>query len=185
MKKTIFIVIVAVLAFVLMCVFFVYGSKNHAIVLEEQVKDSMSDIEVAQKARYDKFINLADAIKSYDKHESETLEKVINARGKNMSDKDAEDIKAQINVVAEKYPELQAADLYKTFMTEVALTENKLAEVRGSYNNSIKLYSRYVRKFPTDLFLNMTNYEVQDFKYIDYTDEQAPVDAPKNLFDGK
>src|SRR5574344_2870244 len=159
MKKTIIISILAAIAFVVLCIFVVQGSQNTAISLEEQVNESKSTIEVQQKRRYDLFINLADAVKSYSKHESETLINVIKARGgeeKSISGKDVAEINTLISAVAESYPNLKSDSLYKDFMLEMSTTENKIAAVRDSYNTGIKKYNRYVRKFPARIFLDMT-----------------------------
>jgi len=64
-------------------------------------------------------------------------------------------------------------------MNELSITENLIAEYRSNYNKQIKEYNRYVRKFPTRLYLSWLGYEVQNYTYLDY---DAPVDAPQNLF---
>ena len=62
-----------VVAVILLCVFGVQSSQNKAFVLEEQVNTAQSDIKVQEKRRVDLVYNLADCVKQYDKHESETL----------------------------------------------------------------------------------------------------------------
>ena len=64
-------------------------------------------------------------------------------------------------------------------MNELSITENLIAEYRSNYNKQIKVYRRYVRKFPTRIFLDILGYEVREYTYLDY---DAPVDAPQNLF---
>ena len=65
-------------------------------------------------------------------------------------------------------------------MTELSTTENLIATQRDSYNNRVKEYSRYVRSFPTKIFLNLTGYEIQNYEYLEY---EGLEDSPKNLFD--
>lgn len=62
-----------VIAVILLCVFGVQSSQNKAFALEEQVNTAQSDIKVQEKRRVDLVYNLADCVKQYDKHESETL----------------------------------------------------------------------------------------------------------------
>jgi len=64
-------------------------------------------------------------------------------------------------------------------MNELAITENLIAEFRSNYNKQIKEYNRYVRKFPTRVFLDILGYEKQEYKYLDYN---APEGAPQDLF---
>ena len=62
-----------VIAVILLCVFGIQSSQNRAFALEEQVNTAQSDIKVQEKRRIDLVYNLADCVKQYDKHESETL----------------------------------------------------------------------------------------------------------------
>lgn len=166
-----------VIAVILLCVFGVQSSQNKAIALEEQVNTAASDINVQEKRRVDLVYNLADAVMQYDEHEAETLKAIAEGRGSTGS---IENVTTAITAVAEAYPELKSNENYKQFMNELSITENLIAQYRENYNKSITNYNRYVRKFPTRIFLDLTGYEVQEFKRLDF---QAPVDAPQNLFD--
>jgi LemA protein len=170
------IIVAGVLAVILLCVFAIQGSQNKAFALEEQVNTAQSDIKVQEKRRVDLVYNLADCVKQYDKHEADTLTAIAEGRG---SSGDIENVTTAITAVSEAYPELKSNENYKQLMNELAMTENLIAEYRSNYNKQIKEYNRYVRKFPTRMFLSMLGYEVQDYKYLDYN---APVDAPQNLF---
>jgi LemA protein len=166
-----------VIAIILLCVFGVQSSQNKAIALEEQVNTAQSDIKVQEKRRVDLVYNLADCVKQYDKHEADTLTAIVEGRG---STGDIENVTTAITAVSEAYPELKSNENYKQLMNELAMTENLIAEYRSNYNKQIKEYNRYVRKFPTRMFLDWLGYEVMDDQYLDYN---APVDAPQNLFD--
>ena len=174
--KTCAVVVVGIIFFALMCVFGVQGSRNKAIGLEEAIETSMSDIKVQEKRRIDLLPNLVDTIKQYDKHEAETLQAIVDGRG---SAGDIENVTTAITAVAEAYPELKSNENYKQFMTELATTENMIAQYRESYNKQVGTYNRYVKGFPARQFLSWTGYEVLDYQRLDY---QAPVDAPTNLF---
>lgn len=167
---------VGIVAVVLMIVFGIQSSQNKAIALEEQVNTASSDIKVQEKRRVDLVYNLADCVKQYDKHESETLMAVAEGRG---TAGDIENVTTALTAVAEAYPELKSNENYKTLMNELSMTENMIAEYRSNYNKQVKEYKRYVRKFPSRLFLGMLGYEVQEYKYLNYN---APVDAPQDLF---
>ena len=60
--------------------------------------------------------NLADCVKQYDKHESETVTTAITA-------------------VSEAYPELKSNENYKQLMNELAMTENLIAKYRSIVND--------------------------------------------------
>ena len=93
---------------------------------------------------------------------------------------DIENVTTAITAVSEAYPELKSNENYKELMNELSITENLIAEYRSNYNRQIKEYNRYVRKFPTRIFLDILGYEIQEYSYLDY---DAPVDAPQNLFE--
>lgn len=174
--KVMTIVAAGILAVILLGVFVIQSSQNKAFTLEEQVNSADSDIKVQEKRRVDLVMNLVDCVKQYDKHEADTLKSVVDGRGKTG---DIENVTTAITAVSEAYPELKSDSNYKELMNELSITENLIAEYRSNYNKQIKEYNRYVRKFPTRLFLNWLGYETQDYTYLDY---DAPVDAPQDLF---
>ena len=173
----IFFGIVAAIAFLTIMV--IQGTQNGAISREEQVSTAISDIKVQEKRRVDLLYNLVDTVQAYSEYEAETLTAIIEARGDGTA-ANIENASMAISAVAEQYPQLQANEDYKQLMTELALTENMIAEYRSNYNIQVRSYNRYVRKFPGRVFLNWSGYEVVTYDYLDY---QAPVDAPQNLFD--
>ncbi|MBS5083800.1 MAG: LemA family protein [Clostridiales bacterium] len=165
-----------VISLILLVILVIQSSQNKAIALEEQVNNASSDIKVQEKRRVDLVYNLADCVKQYDKHEAETLTAIVDGRG---STGDIENVTTAITAVSEAYPELKSNDNYKQLMNELSMTENLIAEYRSNYNKQIKEYNRYVRKFPSRVFLDLLGYEVQEYTYLDY---QAPVDVPQDIF---
>jgi LemA protein len=89
------------------------------------------------------------------------------------------DVTTAIAAITYSYPELKSNDNYKQLMNELSITENMIAQYRENYNKSVNSYNRYVKKFPSRMFLDWTGYEILDFARLDYN---APVDAPQNLF---
>ena len=175
--KVAIIVLIGITVVSFVWVFGIKSTQNKAIAMEEQVSTAESDIKVQEKRRVDLVYNLADCVKQYDKHEADTLTAIVDGRG---SAGDIENVTTAITAVSEAYPELKSNENYKQLMNELSMTENLIAEYRSNYNKQIKEYNRYVRKFPTRLFLGFLGYEVQDYTYLDY---DAPVDAPQNLFE--
>lgn len=174
--KFAFIIIVAFMCFALMCVFGVQSVQNRAIRLEESIGQADSDVKVQEKRRVDLVYNLADCVKQYDKHESETLTSLADGMGKGNN---VEDAQTAIAAVAYAYPELKSNENYKELMNELSVTENLIAQHRENYNKSVTKYNNYVKGFPARIFLSWTGYEVREVKRLNY---DAPVDAPQNLF---
>ena len=154
------------------------GTNNTAINLEEQIKESKSSINIQEKRREDLIFNLVDAVESYNKYEQETMSKIIDARTK-ANNGNIEEAKVLINAVAEQYPELKSNENYKTLMTELAVTENLIAEHRNNYNIQVKQYNKHIKAFPNNVILNIMGYEKLDNTYLEY---ETSEDAPQNLF---
>lgn len=180
MKSNLKITLISLAAFValiVLCIFGIQGAQNKAYILEEQVNTADSDIKVQEKRRVDLLYNLVDCVKEYDKHEADTLKSVVEARG---STGDISEVTTAITAVSEAYPELKSNENYKELMNELSMTENMISEHRSNYNVAVKEYNRYIRQFPTRMFLDILGYEAMEYSYLDY---DAPVDAPQNLFE--
>lgn len=178
MKKK--LIIVGIILSVIMVISIVFiTTNNHVIVLEEQINESSSSIKVQEKRRKDLLINLVDTVKSYNKYEQSTMTQIIEARSK-ATNGNVEEAKAIVNAIAEQYPELKSNENYKQVMTEMAITENLIAEHRNNYNDQVKSYKKYTKAFPNSLILNILGYERQTYEYLDY---EVSSDAPTNLWD--
>lgn len=173
------IIVAVIVAVALMFVFAFQGVQNHAIGLEEQITTAQSEIKIQEKRRADLIPNLVDCVQAYDEHEYRTLMDVIAARGTN-TDAAVQEVTTMINAVAEQYPQLQSNTNYQQLMTELAVTENLIAQTRTNYNTWVSQYNTYVRKFPNSGILSMLGYERQTFEKLDF---DVSSDAPTNLFD--
>ena len=75
---------------------------------------------------------------------------------------------------------MKSSENYKELMNELAITENKISESRNSYNNQIRKYNKYTRKFPNKQILEITGYQIIEYEYLEYsTQDKEPV---SNLF---
>ncbi len=179
--KQALIILAAFVGITLIAVCAVFSSKNAAVSLEETVNAAKSGIDVQLTNRFNKFHELAACVKKYDEHEYKTLVDVIERRGRNMSGAEAKQCIAAFSRVEERYPDLKSQANYKQLMTEVALTENHLAQHKKAYNESVRDYRYHCRKFPTSIFLGWTGYEVQTYEM--YAADEAVKDSkPLDLF---
>lgn len=178
MKKNILITLGIIAGIVLMVVAMFVSANNRVITLEEQINGANADIQVAEKRRVDLVYNLVDSVKSYQSYEGETMQKITEARSA-ASSGNVEEAKVSLNAVAEQYPALKANENYKQLMSELALTENQIAQYRNNYNQQVKSYNKMIRSFPNNLILGALGYQPIDIEYTDYGTSQ---DAPQNLF---
>lgn len=176
--KKILIGLSILLGIILVFVGMFIGANNTAINLEEQIKESKSAIKIQEKRREDLIYNLVDTVESYNKYEQDTMTKIVEARTKT-SNGHVEEAELLINAVVEKYPELKSNENYKALMTELAVTENIIAEHRNNYNIQVKQYNKHIKAFPNNLILGMMGYEKLNNTYLEYNTSE---DAPRNLF---
>lgn len=173
--KIILIIVAGIIAIGVMFTLGIQGTQDKAFTLEEQVNTSMSNVKVQEKRRIDLVYNLADCVKKYSEYEAETLKNIVEQR----TDNENENMGNVVNAIAENYPDLKASKEYMQLMSELSITENLIASHRSNYNNSVKEYNRYIRKFIPRTCLNILGYEKQNYEYLEYDTHD---DAPQNLF---
>ena len=125
---------------------------NRSVV---KIDEALSGIDVALTKRYDVLTKMIDVVKTYTKHEKETLFEVIKLR-KDMSIKEINEVNhamnenlKKINVVAENYPELKSSNNYKTLQQSIIDVEEHLQAARRLYNSNVSLYNQLLVSFPT------------------------------------
>ena len=130
-SKLAIIIVCAIIGIGAFSFFGAQSYQNKAITLEETVYTAESDIKVQEKRRVDLVYNLADCVKQYDKHESETLKTLAEGMSKSNN---IDDVNTAIAAVTYAYPELKSNENYKHLMNELTITENKIAQSRENYN---------------------------------------------------
>ncbi|MFQ5494809.1 MAG: LemA family protein [Phycisphaerae bacterium] len=134
----------------------VYGAYKDAIRLDEEVKSTWSNVDVALKRRYDLIPNFVETVKGYAKHEAETLQKVIAARNDALQAKSPGQaaaaasalsgaLRLAVKVVNERYPDLKANENFRALMIELEGSENRIAEMRKRYNAAVKQLNTHIR----------------------------------------
>ena len=157
---------------VLVALFF--GTTYNALVkLRNMVKDQWSQIDVLLKRRADLIPNLVETVKGYTKHESETLEAVINARNKAVSAQGAEaEMKAngelsgalnKLFALAESYPDLKANTNFMDLQNNLKDTEDKISYARQFYNDAVLKYKNKLEVFPSNIVAGMFGFKPEPF----------------------
>lgn len=172
------LVIVFAVALGTLFVFGAQAQKNSAIDKELRIESSKSDLEAEYNRRLGLLTNLAEAVKSYDKHEADVIVRLSEARTPDGSNGEI-NASAYIQGVVERYPQLRSIENYDRYMKELSMTENRIASHRKYYNANVREYKLYVRMFPQNMFLGLLGYKPVDYKLLDF--EDAPVNAPTGL----
>jgi LemA protein len=178
-KKTwIIIAVVAVL------VFGIKGAYNGLVEQDENVSLAWSKVETQYQRRNDLIMNMVKIAERYAKQEKGTLTAVIEARSKATSIQLSSDDLTEENMakfqeaqsqlsgslsrlmaVSENYQELKANEIYTKIMDQLEGTENRIAEARNQFNDTVKPYNLAVRKFPNTIFAGIFGFKTKaEFK---------------------
>ena len=134
---------------------------NGLVKARNAVDQAWSHIEVELKRRFDLIQNLVEIVKGYARHESDTFKQVAALRTQARPFGDAAAANSvqpeltrtigQIMILAENYPQLRADQSFLNLQKELAETENRIAERRHAYNQTVNLYLNLLQKIPSNV----------------------------------
>jgi len=163
---------------------------NSLVTLRNRCENAWAQIDVQLKRRNDLIPNLIETVKGYASHESETFQKVTEARAQMASAGTVKEAAKANNMltsalkslfaVAENYPDLKANQNYMQLQEELTTTENKIAYARQFYNDSTMKYDTKRQVFPSNIIAGMFNFEDRDYFEVEDAAKQVPkVDFSK------
>ena len=170
--------IVIIILTIVASIFMIQNYQNRAIQMEQLVESAQSNLDAEYNRRAGLLVNLAEAVMSYDEHEASVLVELSKARTPD-GGKGNVNASAYIQGVVERYPQLRSIENYDRYMTELAMTENRITSHRNDYNAMVRNYIAYVRGFPTRFCLSILGYQAHNYEYLKF--QNAPVDAPTGL----
>lgn len=189
MKRKFFILMLAI---ALMPMF---SSCNYNSLVEQKqgVEQQWAEVQNQYQRRADLIPNLVATVKGYATHESETFEKVTQARAaatsinidpSNLNEETLEKFQAAQNqlsgalksllAVSEAYPDLKANENFRDLQVQLEGTENRIATARGRYTEAVAGYNTAIKKFPTVIYAGWFDFNpVPQFK-ADESAQKAP-----------
>lgn len=178
--------IILILIAVLIILLLIWGIATYNRLVTERLKvqTQWSQIDVVLKQRFDLIPNLLETVKGYAAHEKEALQAVADARSRYLS---AADTEGQMNAstelsgamdrlmaVAESYPELKANQNFLHLQQQLSAIEEKLANYRQFYNDTVLRYDRLLETVPTNLIAKMFHFKKEEFFKVEEA-EKATV----------
>jgi LemA protein len=137
--------------------------------LDETSAAAKQQIEVQLQRRADLVPQLVATVKGLAQQEEDVFVKVAQARagvlGAVQKGDPAEmaNANAELNgaigrllVVAEQYPQLKSDQAFLRLQDELAGTENRIAVSRTDYNQAVRDYNTYIRRFPATITAKVT-----------------------------
>ena len=197
MKKG-WIILLVVLAIIFLFVGRIIGTYNTLVELDENTNTAWAQVNNQYQRRADLIPNLVNTVKGYASHEKETFTAVTNARAKvgqmtitpeilknPQALKQFQNAQGEISsalsrlmVVSERYPDLKANQNFMALQDQLEGTENRISVERKRFNETIQMYNKRIRRFPTSMMAGMFGF---DRKY--YFEAEAGADkAPEVKF---
>jgi LemA protein len=154
-----FIIAMAILLFILVQAIQMF---NAMIRLKNQVKNSLSTMDVLMKKRYDLIPNLVASVQEYAAHEKALMEELTALRTKAVSgqltpaekvevDKDISKALGNIMVAVENYPDLKANQNFLQLQASLNEVEEQISAGRRAYNASVTDYNNALETIPTNI----------------------------------
>lgn len=178
------IVLVILILIIAIPLFYLKGTYNSLVTMDEGVKAAWAQVENQLQRRYDLIPNYVETVKGYAAHEKEVLMGVTEARAKvggagNINEKiqannQLTSALSRLLLVVERYPDLKANTNFIRLQDELAGTENRIAVERRRYNETVKLYNIKIRRFPTNIIAGMFGFEKAAFFEVPKERQEAP-----------
>ncbi len=166
---------------------------NSLVEQKQGVKQQWAEVQNQYQRRADLIPNLVATVKGYAAHESETFEKVTQARAAatsvniNVDDLTEENLKRfqqaqndlsgalkSLLAVSEAYPDLKANENFRDLQVQLEGTENRIATARTRYNESVATYNTSIKKFPTVIYAGWFGFKDEPQFSADESAQRAP-----------
>lgn len=170
---------------------------NSLVDKQQSVEQSWAEVENQYQRRSDLIPNLVATVKGYATHESETFEKVTEARAKatsinitadNLNEETLAKFQQAQNeltsalksllAVSEAYPDLKANENFKDLQVQLEGTENRVATARSRYTEAVMTYNSAIKKFPTVIYAGWFGFDAKP----QFKAEEGASQAPKVEF---
>jgi LemA protein len=166
--------IIVVLILVVVAIWAV-SSYNFFVRSGESITAQWSQVENQYQRRFDLIPNIVSTVKGYASHEQAIIAEITEARTRYAGATTA-DAKAQaasqleaglgrLLVIAEQYPALQSAPLFKDLMTTLEGTENRISVERMKYNDLVRVFDTKIKTFPSSIVAAV--FGVEERAYFD------------------
>lgn len=185
--------IVSLLFLALLVVAAVYGVRiyNGLVALRENVRKAWANIDVLLTQRHEELPKLVETCKQYMKFEQDTLARVMEARSRVFTAREAQNIPqlgqaegvlratlGNLFALAEAYPDLKTNQTFQQLQTRISGLENAIADRREFYNESVNVNNIRIEQFPDTIVAGMFGFKPAQLLEFQ-AEEKADVDVGK------
>ncbi len=158
---------------------------------DERANAAKQQIEVMLQRRYDLIPNLVETVRGQAKQELEVFTQVARARAglgaalQRGDPRELADANEQVStalrslmVSVEAYPQIKSDQGFIRLQDELAGTENRIATARTDYNDAVREYNTYIRRFPAVITSKVIGAKPREY----FETSAGARDAPKVEF---
>ena len=166
MDKTVALVI-GIFLIVVIISFFI-SVYNKLVMLKFNIEKAFANIDIILKQRADEIPNIVKVINQSTSYESGVLEKLTLLRTDFLNSSNIEDKTTISNEmsktlksvfsISENYPTLLSNNSFLELQKRVSGLEDKIADRREFFNDSVNLYNIGIYEFPNIIFAKLLNY---------------------------
>ncbi|HET7633978.1 MAG TPA: LemA family protein [Burkholderiales bacterium] len=180
------IVVLVIIAIALIYIIMLY---NNLVTIKHNVSKAWANIDVLLKQRHDELPKLVETCKQYMQYEQQTLEKVMDARSRVFSAREAGNVGAvgqaegalrasigNLFAVAENYPDLKTNDTFRQLQARITGLESEIADRREFYNDSVNINNVRIEQFPDVVIAGLFGFKPFELLHFDAA-EKADVDV--------
>jgi LemA protein len=166
------IVVLAIIAIALIYTIMLY---NNLVTIKHNVSKAWANIDVLLKQRHDELPKLVETCKQYMQYEQQTLEKVMDARSRVFSAREAGNVGAvgdaenslrasigNLFAVAENYPDLKTNDTFRQLQARITGLESEIADRREFYNDSVNINNVRIEQFPDSILAGLFGFKASE-----------------------
>lgn len=165
---------------------------NGLVTARGGVDLAWSQVETDYQRRFDLIPNLQRTVQGAADFEQQTFVQVTEARTQWLNaagDRDArveaanqfDSALSRLLVSVEAYPQLQATQAFRDFMTQIEGTENRISTSRRDYNQAVLAYNLKVRRFPGNLLAGLFGFDpAESFEAAEGADRAPVVDFSRS-----
>lgn len=178
-----------VLGVVALLLIWIVSMYNGMVRDKIKIDNAWSDISVFLKKRFDLIPNLVNTVKGYAAHESQTLEKVIQARnaavavpagdvaGMSAANQQLGGALRGLLAISESYPDLKANAQFIELQNALQGIEGELASSRRYYNATVRDFNTSIQQFPGNIVANIGNFKPREFFELEDKAEAKNVEV--------
>jgi LemA protein len=164
---------------------------NKIQTLDEEVNGFKGQVEVALQRRADLIPNLVNTVKGFAGQELAIFQEITDARSRlggaiqggvmaemAAANQGLNSALGRLLAIVEDNPEIQSNENFRTLQDQLEGTENRIATARMDYNNAVREYNAYIRRFPQVLTAKVIGAGAREY----FEAEEGAAEAPKVEF---